>query len=119
MPAIPLPTGFTSVTDFPRLRETLVNLFNVGSGLMRTPGIEAVDTTEIASEAITAPKIDGSAVAGTHIADEAIDSIHLAGSSVDGTHVADGVIDSIHLVGSLVDGTHVADGAANGPADFL
>jgi len=46
MPAIPLPTGFTAVTDFPRLRETLVNLFNVGNGLMRTPGIEAVDTTD-------------------------------------------------------------------------
>lgn len=45
MTAIPLPKGFTAVSDFPKLRETLINLFNTGEGLIRTPGIEDVATT--------------------------------------------------------------------------
>ena len=39
MTAIPLPTGFNAVTDFPLQRENLINLFNTGSGLLRRPGI--------------------------------------------------------------------------------
>ncbi len=45
MTAVPLPTGFKAVDDFPKLRESLVNLFSTGNGLLRTPGIDEVSNT--------------------------------------------------------------------------
>ena len=40
MANVPLPLGFTAISDFPQQRETLINLFNTGSGVIRRPGIE-------------------------------------------------------------------------------
>jgi len=40
MTAVPLPAGFKGLDDQPRLRENLINLFNVGSGLIRTPSLD-------------------------------------------------------------------------------
>lgn len=42
MTQVPLPTGFKGLDDQPRLRENLINLFNNGSGLIRTPSIDLV-----------------------------------------------------------------------------
>lgn len=38
---IAIPKGFTAVDDFPRQRETLVNLFFSGNGILKRPGITA------------------------------------------------------------------------------
>ncbi len=40
MAAVPLPTGFQGLDDQPRFRENLINLFNTGSGLIRTPSLD-------------------------------------------------------------------------------
>lgn len=40
MTAVPLPLGFNGLDDQPRLRENLINLFNIGTGLIRTPSID-------------------------------------------------------------------------------
>jgi hypothetical protein len=40
MTNVPLPTGFKGLDDQPRLRENLINLFNTGSGLIRTPALD-------------------------------------------------------------------------------
>jgi hypothetical protein len=36
---VPFPKGFVGVDDQPRLRENLINLFNSGTGLLRTPSL--------------------------------------------------------------------------------
>lgn len=45
MTQVPLPKGFTGISDFPKLRETLVNLFFTGEGLIRTPGTDTLSFT--------------------------------------------------------------------------
>ncbi len=40
MTQVPLPTGFQGLDDQPRLKENLINLFNTGSGLIRTPSLD-------------------------------------------------------------------------------
>lgn len=42
MTAVPLPKGFNAVSKFPKLRESLVNLFWTEQGLIRRPGITSV-----------------------------------------------------------------------------
>jgi len=37
---VPLPTGFKGLDDQPKLKENLINLFNNGSGLIRTPSLD-------------------------------------------------------------------------------
>lgn len=40
MPQVPLPTGFKSIDDFPRLKENLINMMNVGGNkIMQRPGV--------------------------------------------------------------------------------
>lgn len=45
MADVPMPTGFQGLDDFPKLRESLVNLFHNGSGAIRTPGILGNETS--------------------------------------------------------------------------
>lgn len=40
MANVPLPTGFKGLDDQPRLRENLINLFFIGTGLIRTPSLD-------------------------------------------------------------------------------
>ncbi|WP_299084926.1 packaged DNA stabilization protein [uncultured Paraglaciecola sp.] len=41
---IPLPNGIVGLDDFPELKESLVNLFRVESGLLKAPGITGFST---------------------------------------------------------------------------
>lgn len=41
MANVPLPLGFNAIESFPQQRETLINLFNAGNGVIRRPGIES------------------------------------------------------------------------------
>lgn len=44
MQQVPLPSGFQGLEDQPHLRENLINLFNTGSGLIRTPALSLYAT---------------------------------------------------------------------------
>lgn len=50
MPDIPLPKGFTGMSNFPKKRESLINLFLHPEGITRTAGIELFDNPALSGE---------------------------------------------------------------------
>jgi len=82
------------------------------SGVVKaTPvGADAVDSANIADDAIDSEHYTDGSIDNAHIADDAIDSEHYAAASIDGEHLAVGKDGALSL-----DATPDSDHTANGP----
>lgn len=69
----------------------------------------AVDTNQLAADAVTGAKIADDAIDSEHYTDGSIDLAHLAADSVDGSKIADDSIDSEHYVDGSIDTAHIAN----------
>lgn len=69
----------------------------------------AVDTDQLAADAVTGAKIADDAIDSEHYTDGSIDLAHLAADSVDGSKIADDSIDSEHYVDGSIDTAHIAN----------
>jgi len=69
----------------------------------------AVDTDQLAADAVTSAKIVDDAIDSEHYVDGSIDLAHLAADSVDGSKIADDSIDSEHYVDGSIDTAHIAN----------
>lgn len=45
MPIVNLPTGYQGIDELPKQRELLLNLYNTGTGIVRTPGVTSLITS--------------------------------------------------------------------------
>jgi hypothetical protein len=79
----------------------------VGTGAI---GADAVDSANIADDAIDSEHYTDGSIDNAHIADDAIDSEHYAAASIDGEHLAVGKDGALSL-----DATPDSDHTANGP----
>ena len=84
-----------------------------GSGIVGTGaiGADAVDSSNIADNAIDSEHYTDGSIDNAHIADNAIDSEHYADGSIDNAHIADDAIDSEHYADGSIDNAHIADDA--------
>ena len=84
-----------------------------GSGVVGATavGADAVDSANIADDAIDSEHYADGSIDNAHIADDAIDSEHYADGSIDNAHIADDAIDSEHYVDASIDNAHLADDA--------
>ena len=80
----------------------------VGAGAI---GADAVDSANIADDAIDSEHYTDGSIDNAHIADDAIDSEHYADGSIDNAHIADDAIDSEHYAAGSIDEAHIADNA--------
>jgi hypothetical protein len=74
-------------------------------------GADAVDSANIADDAIDSEHYTDGSIDNAHIADNAIDSEHYADGSIDNAHIADDAIDSEHYADGSIDNAHIADDA--------
>ena len=74
-------------------------------------GADAVDSANIADDAIDSEHYTDGSIDNAHIADDAIDSEHYADGSIDNAHIADDAIDSEHYADGSIDNAHIADDA--------
>jgi len=82
-----------------------------GSALtINTPGDDTVSQAKIQNGAVDTAQLAADAVDGTRIADNAIDSEHYAAGSIDNEHLADNAVDSDELAAGSVDIAHLATG---------
>ena len=86
-----------------------------GSGIITaTPvGADAVDSANIADDAIDSEHYTDGSIDNAHIADNAIDSEHYTDGSIDNAHIADDAIDSEHYAAGSIDEAHIADNAVS------
>ena len=84
-----------------------------GSGVVGATavGADAVDSANIADDAIDSEHYTDGSIDNAHIADDAIDSEHYADGSIDNAHIADDAIDSEHYAAGSIDEAHIADNA--------
>ena len=73
-------------------------------------GADAVDSANIADDAIDSEHYTDGSIDNAHIADDAIDSEHYADGSIDNAHIADDAIDSEHYADGSIDQVHLATG---------
>jgi hypothetical protein len=73
----------------------------------------AVDTAQLAADAVDGTRIEDAAVNSEHIATGAIDHVHLATDIIDGDNLADNAVDSEHYTDGSIDNEHLADNAVD------
>lgn len=73
----------------------------------------AVDTAELAADAVTGAKIEDDAVAIEHIANNAVDTAQLAADAVTGAKIEDDAVDTEHIATSAVTIDQVAPDAVD------
>jgi hypothetical protein len=70
----------------------------------------SIDTDHIAADAVTGAKIADDAINSEHYADGSIDTAHLAADAVTSAKIADNAINSEHYVNGSIDTIHIGDG---------
>ena len=70
----------------------------------------SIDTAHIAADAVTGAKIADESIDSEHYVDASIDTAHLAADAVTGAKIADDAINSEHYVNGSIDTAHIGDG---------
>ena len=83
-----------------------------GPGTLDIPA-GAIDTAELAADAVTGAKIEDDAVNSEHIATGAVDLGHMSVNSVDSDQYVDGSIDLAHMSAESVDSDQYVDGSVD------
>jgi hypothetical protein len=76
----------------------------------------AVDTPELAADAVTGDKIEDDAIDSEHYAPDSIDSEHYAPGSVDSAAIGNDQVDSQHYNADSIDSEHYAPGSVDSAA---
>ena len=73
----------------------------------------AVDTAQLAADAVTGDKIEDSAVDTEHIATSAVETAKINADAVTNAKIADGQVDTEHLAADAVENAKIADNAVD------
>ena len=74
----------------------------------------AVDTAQLAADAVDGTRIADDAIDSEHYTNASIDHAHLANDCVDGDNIADDAINSEHYVDASIDHQHLANDCVDG-----